>query len=192
MLDAFLTGAMAAREHHPFPDAALTLVGVHSLFEPDHLVEIEAVAVVDDPPDRGSRRQVPGRSTSPRQPPVSVPRCLDELLEAVEVGLGLALDDAELVADLLDDAVRVELELQHHLGGGVVEVVEGHHAGVVGPVGGAPRHPLVGELLGDLGVPLPAHAADVGHPVQVGVVELLTDSTPAMNRGNSSNCVHWS
>ena len=47
MLDAFLTGAMAARQHHPFPDAALTLIGVHSLFEPDHLVEIEAVAVVD-------------------------------------------------------------------------------------------------------------------------------------------------
>jgi enamine deaminase RidA (YjgF/YER057c/UK114 family) len=46
-LEGFLTGAMAAREHHPFPDAALTLVGVHSLFEPGHLIEIEAVAVVD-------------------------------------------------------------------------------------------------------------------------------------------------
>ena len=31
-------------------DAALTLIGVASLFEPSHLVEIEAVAVVDDPP----------------------------------------------------------------------------------------------------------------------------------------------
>ena len=48
MLEDYLTGAMAAREHHPFPDATLTLVGVHSLFEADHLVEIEAVAMVDD------------------------------------------------------------------------------------------------------------------------------------------------
>ena len=47
MFDAFVAGAMAAREHHPFPDAALTLIGVHSLLEPSHLVEIEAVAVVD-------------------------------------------------------------------------------------------------------------------------------------------------
>ena len=47
MLDAFMTGALAARAHHPFPDAALTLIGVHSLFVPEHLVEIEAVAVVD-------------------------------------------------------------------------------------------------------------------------------------------------
>lgn len=50
MFEAFLVGAMAARERHPFPDAALTLIGVASLFEPSHLVEIEAVAVVDDPP----------------------------------------------------------------------------------------------------------------------------------------------
>ena len=40
--------AMAAGEKHAFPDAALTLIGVHSLFEPGHLIEIEAVAVVDD------------------------------------------------------------------------------------------------------------------------------------------------
>jgi enamine deaminase RidA (YjgF/YER057c/UK114 family) len=44
----FVVGAMAAREHHPFPDAALTLVGVQALFDPSHLVEIEAVAVIDD------------------------------------------------------------------------------------------------------------------------------------------------
>lgn len=54
MLDAFLAGAMAGREHHPFADAALTLIGVHSLFEPEHLIEIEAVAVVDDDASRSS------------------------------------------------------------------------------------------------------------------------------------------
>jgi enamine deaminase RidA (YjgF/YER057c/UK114 family) len=45
-LDDFLTGAIAARVDHPFPDAALTLIGVQSLFIPEHLVEVEAVAVV--------------------------------------------------------------------------------------------------------------------------------------------------
>ena len=29
---------MAACEHHPFADTALTLIGVHSLFEPEHLI----------------------------------------------------------------------------------------------------------------------------------------------------------
>jgi enamine deaminase RidA (YjgF/YER057c/UK114 family) len=46
MFEAFLEGAMAARQQHPFPDSPLTLIGVHSLFEPSHLIEIEAVAVV--------------------------------------------------------------------------------------------------------------------------------------------------
>jgi enamine deaminase RidA (YjgF/YER057c/UK114 family) len=46
MFDDFVTGAMAARADHPFPDAALTLIGVQSLFSPEHLIEVEVVAVV--------------------------------------------------------------------------------------------------------------------------------------------------
>jgi len=46
MFDDFLAGALAARERHPFPDAPLTLIGVQSLFDPSHLIEIEAVAVI--------------------------------------------------------------------------------------------------------------------------------------------------
>ena len=46
MFDEFLAGALAARAQHPFPDAPLTLVGVHSLFDPSHLIEIEGIAVV--------------------------------------------------------------------------------------------------------------------------------------------------
>lgn len=40
-------GGEAARVHHPFPEVATTLVGVQSLFTPEMLIEIEAVAVVD-------------------------------------------------------------------------------------------------------------------------------------------------
>jgi hypothetical protein len=36
---------MAARRDHPFPDAAVTLIGVQSLFTPDMLIEVETVAV---------------------------------------------------------------------------------------------------------------------------------------------------
>jgi len=45
--DALVAGAMAVQADHPSRDAALTLVGVQSLFDPAHLIEIEAVAVVD-------------------------------------------------------------------------------------------------------------------------------------------------
>jgi enamine deaminase RidA (YjgF/YER057c/UK114 family) len=45
MLEALGQGAAAAREHVPFPETAVTLIGVQSLFTPDMLVEIEAVAV---------------------------------------------------------------------------------------------------------------------------------------------------
>ncbi len=47
MFDALVEGSIAAGQQHPFPDVPLTLIGVHSLFEPGHLIEIEAVAVVD-------------------------------------------------------------------------------------------------------------------------------------------------
>jgi len=50
--------------------------------------------------------------------------------------------------------------------------VERDHAGVVLAVGVAPGDPLIGQLLGDLGVSLVAGAAELGDPVQVAVVDL--------------------
>ncbi len=44
--EALVTGLMAAQVDHPFPDAPLTLIGVQTFFDPAHLIEIEAVAVV--------------------------------------------------------------------------------------------------------------------------------------------------
>ena len=45
-LEALVGGATAARRELPFPDAAVTLIGVQRLFTPEMLVEVEAVAVV--------------------------------------------------------------------------------------------------------------------------------------------------
>ena len=47
MFEEFARGAEAARQQYPFPNAALTLIGVKSLFTPEMLIEIEAVAVVE-------------------------------------------------------------------------------------------------------------------------------------------------
>lgn len=47
MLDELLRGGSAAFAPRPFPAVALTLIGVASLFTPEMLVEIDAVAVVD-------------------------------------------------------------------------------------------------------------------------------------------------
>ena len=81
-------------------------------------------------------------------------------------------DEAELVAGLLDDALGLEVHLQHDPRAFVVEAVERDDAGVRRAVGRPPGDALVGVLLGDLGVPLAATAADLGHPVQLGVVDL--------------------
>lgn len=47
MFDELARGINARRAQHPGPDVAQTLIGVRSLFTPDMLIEIEAVAVVD-------------------------------------------------------------------------------------------------------------------------------------------------
>lgn len=47
MFEDLVRGATASQAQHAFPDAALTLIGVKSLFTPDMLIEIEAIAVVD-------------------------------------------------------------------------------------------------------------------------------------------------
>src|SRR5918995_2118177 len=83
-----------------------------------------------------------------------------------------AANEAELVADLLDDAIRVELELEHDSGLVVVQAVECDGAGVGGAARRVPGDPLVGMLLGDLRVPLTPDATDVGHPAQMRLVDL--------------------
>ena len=45
MFEEFGTGMLAARNARPSAAVPVTLIGVHSLFEPEHLVEIEATAV---------------------------------------------------------------------------------------------------------------------------------------------------
>ena len=47
MMEELARGGAAARAKIPFPDSAITLIGVKSLFTPEMLIEIEAVAVVD-------------------------------------------------------------------------------------------------------------------------------------------------
>jgi enamine deaminase RidA (YjgF/YER057c/UK114 family) len=47
MFEEFGRGAAAASSQVTFPPVAVTLLGVSSLFTPDMLIEIEAVAVVD-------------------------------------------------------------------------------------------------------------------------------------------------
>ncbi len=47
MYDELGRGGSAARAKRPYPDVALTLIGVASLFTPEMLVEIDAVAVLD-------------------------------------------------------------------------------------------------------------------------------------------------
>lgn len=40
-------GGLAARERYEFPETTVTLVGVAALFTPEHLIEVEGVAVLD-------------------------------------------------------------------------------------------------------------------------------------------------
>jgi enamine deaminase RidA (YjgF/YER057c/UK114 family) len=47
MLEELSRGGAAARAQIPFRDVAITLVGVKSLFTPEMLIEIDAVAVID-------------------------------------------------------------------------------------------------------------------------------------------------
>ena len=46
-LEELITGGREARTDLSFPDVPITLIGVTSLFTPDMLVEIEAVAVLE-------------------------------------------------------------------------------------------------------------------------------------------------
>ena len=73
----------------------------------------------------------------------------------------------------------------------VVEAVEGDHAGVLGAVGRVPGDALVGRLLGDLRVELALTPAIFVFQWRCVSSIWRISSTPSMNCGNSSNCVHW-
>jgi hypothetical protein len=45
MFEQLVAGLGAAQAQRPGPEVPVTLIGVHSLFRPDMLVEIEGVAV---------------------------------------------------------------------------------------------------------------------------------------------------
>lgn len=47
MFEELARGGGAARAQRPFPDVAITLIGVASLFTPEMLIEIDAIAVYD-------------------------------------------------------------------------------------------------------------------------------------------------
>ncbi|MFJ5047180.1 RidA family protein [Streptomyces sp. NPDC098077] len=42
-----MAGGQAAGRKHSFPELAVTLVGVAGLFTPEHLIEVDGVAVID-------------------------------------------------------------------------------------------------------------------------------------------------
>src|SRR5439155_6004405 len=101
-----------------------------------------------------------------------LPARLDELAEPLQVTLDPPANQAGLVSDLLGHALGVHLQLCGDPGVVGVDAVERHHAALPGTAGGGPRHPLVGQLLGDPGVELSAYPADLYDPVRRGVVEL--------------------
>ena len=57
---------------------------------------------------------------------------LDEVLEPPEVAGRSAPDEAELVARLFDEALRLDVQLEHDACGRVVDPVEGDGAGIAG------------------------------------------------------------
>src|SRR6185369_8076314 len=72
---------------------------------------------------------------------------LDEFLEPLHVALRATRDEPERIADRLDRALGLDVELERHPGLVVREPVECHHARVLGAVHGTPGDPLVGLLL---------------------------------------------
>ena len=82
---------------------------------------------------------------------------LDEVLEPFEVALDAALDEAELVAELLDDAVRLEVQPEGDVGG--VALRDEADASLMLRLGArAPVDGAVRTLLNDLGGELPLDA----------------------------------
>jgi hypothetical protein len=79
---------------------------------------------------------------------------VEDLLEPVEVAGDLAVVEAERTADLLLQALGLPVHLDGHLGLVRLRGLEGHLAGIRLAVDRSPGDALIGDLLGDLGVPL--------------------------------------
>src|SRR6267378_4034247 len=98
---------------------------------------------------------------------------LDELLESVEIALDAQVVRAEHVADPLGDVLRLPVHLELDLRLVLAERDEAHDP-VVSRAGCAPpRDDFVGNLLGDLCLPLLDFAGDLPAPAQALVVKLL-------------------
>src|SRR5690242_18899424 len=97
---------------------------------------------VPEPSGIGTRH-IPSPGTGLGRP------AFDELLEPLQVTGDPALQNAQFVADVLDEAVGVDVDLSCHTGVVVVEAMKGHHTGVVRSAVGLPGHPPLRVLLGD-------------------------------------------
>src|SRR5207302_7091745 len=107
--------------------------------------------------------------------PVSASRrrlLLDELLETLEVAFEPVGGETELVTDRFDQALGLVVDLYVDSSLSWAHRLEMNHAVVLLAAGVSPGDHLVGLLFGDLGIPLNFLAADLGPPVQVGVVQL--------------------
>src|SRR4051794_6685643 len=118
---------------------------------------------------------------------------LDELLELLRVRLDLAVVEAEGGARLLDQALGLPVDLDHHPGLAVVQAVERDHARVLRLAAGA----APGDAL--LGCCSVISASNSRCTPSMFVTQCVwvpsswvMRSTPPMNWGKDSNCVHWS
>src|SRR3546814_3584279 len=92
--------------------------------------------------------------------------CSSDLLEPFQVAHDLVVVDVDGGADLLGDAGRLPVDLDHHPGLVLAEPVEGDDTSVLGLAADArPGNALIGVLLGDLGVELALDPGNVGDPV---------------------------
>jgi hypothetical protein len=74
-----------------------------------------------------------------------LPTLFDERLEALHVAVHATRDEAELVAELLDEPLRLHVHVEVHAALALCEVVERDDATVTGlAVDRVPRDPLVG------------------------------------------------
>src|SRR5690242_3169043 len=97
---------------------------------------------------------------------------LDELLETLEIALDAQADRADRVADVLHEALRVVVDLQHDARPGVAQTMERDDAGVLGAGDAVPGDAHVGHLLIDLRFPRLVDAADLGAPQEPRVAQL--------------------
>src|SRR5262249_57248316 len=97
---------------------------------------------------------------------------LDELLEALQVILHLAVHEPQRVADALKEPFGIVLEGEGNARLVIAEAMEINHAAVHVARRAGPGDAIVGNLLSDARVPLLLFAADVGAPAQALVVDL--------------------